>query len=68
MIYKSTLFEDMGFLYYGPVDGHDMKKADQCFPIGKAIHKADFDPFKDKKGKGYSFAEQNPKDFHGFGL
>ena len=65
MIYKSTLFEDMGFLYYGPVDGHDMKKLISVFQLAKQSTKPILIHLKTKKGKGYSFAEQNPKDFHG---
>lgn len=65
MIYKSTLFEDMGFLYYGPVDGHDMKKLISVFRLAKQSTKPILIHLKTKKGKGYSFAEQNPKDFHG---
>mgnify|MGYP002225474002 CR=1 FL=1 len=66
MIYKSTLFEDMGFLYYGPVDGHDMKKLISVFRLAKQSTKPILIHLKTKKGKGYSFAEQNPKDFMGF--
>lgn len=65
MIYKSTLFEDMGFLYYGPADGHDMKRLIDIFQLAKKSTKPIFIHLITKKGKGYSFAEENPKDFHG---
>ena len=61
----STLFEDMGFTYLGPIDGHDLPRLcdmlqwakEQDGPVLVHVHTV--------KGKGYSFAEQNPGKFHG---
>ena len=61
----STLFEDMGFTYLGPIDGHDLSRLcdmlqwakEQDGPVLVHVHTV--------KGKGYSFAEQNPGKFHG---
>ena len=61
----STLFEDMGFTYLGPIDGHDLPRLcdmlqwakEQNGPVLVHVHTV--------KGKGYSFAEQNPGKFHG---
>jgi len=62
-----TLFEDMGFTYLGPVDGHDLPRLcevlqwakEQYAPVVVHVHTV--------KGKGYSYAEQNPGKFHGIG-
>ena len=62
---SSTLFEDMGFTYMGPIDGHDLPRLcdmlqwakEQSGPVLVHVHTI--------KGKGYSFAEQNPGKFHG---
>ena len=66
-IIPGILFEEMGFTYIGPVDGHDivklkesMKKADQV--NGPAIVHVNT-----VKGKGYKPAEENPADYHGVG-
>ena len=61
----STLFEDMGFTYLGPIDGHDLPRLcdmlqwarEQNGPVLVHVHTV--------KGKGYPFAEQNPGKFHG---
>ena len=36
MIYKSTFFEDLGFRYYGPIDGHDIDALVDVFNAAKA--------------------------------
>ena len=61
----STLFEDMGFSYIGPIDGHDLDRLchvlewakEQNGPVVVHVHTV--------KGKGYAFAEENPGKFHG---
>jgi 1-deoxy-D-xylulose-5-phosphate synthase len=63
--YKSTLFEDMGFAYYGPVDGHNIQKLEELFVIAKNLNQPVLLHVVTKKGKGYEFAEKNPKKFHG---
>lgn len=37
LFYNSTIFEDMGFYYIGPVDGHDISTLEDCFELGKAF-------------------------------
>ncbi len=65
-IYKSTFFEDFGFRYMGPIDGHNIDQLCEALETAKMV--------KDKpvllhicttKGKGYDFAEENPSEFHG---
>ena len=65
ILYKSTFFEDMGFYYYGPFDGHDLDKLIEVFRNVKSIDHPVLLHVLTKKGKGYPFAEQNPGAFHG---
>ncbi len=63
--YNSTIFEDMGFAYYGPYDGHDLPFLEEILTSAKEINKPVLIHVMTKKGKGYEHAETNPKDFHG---
>lgn len=65
MIYNRTIFEDMGFYYYGPFDGHDLDKMIEVFNNVKSINHPVLLHVITQKGKGYPFAEQNPGAFHG---
>lgn len=65
LLYDKTLFEDMGFLYYGPIDGHDLNKLIEVFKRIKELSRPVFVHIVTTKGKGYKFAEKNPKQFHG---
>lgn len=62
-----SMFEDLGFLYYGPVDGHDTEALIKALDAVKDLRKPVLLHICTKKGKGYSFAEQNPSDYHGVG-
>ena len=61
----NLLFEEMGFTYYGPIDGHDIKEMEHVFKNAKTISGAVLIHVITKKGKGYKFAEENPEKFHG---
>lgn len=61
----STLFEDMGFTYLGPIDGHDLPRLCDVLEWAKELHGPVVVHVNTIKGKGYSFAEQNPGKFHG---
>ncbi len=63
--YNSTLFEDMGFIYYGPIDGHNINELKSAFKVAKSIDRPVLIHVITTKGKGYKFAEKNPKVFHG---
>ncbi|MDR1253975.1 MAG: 1-deoxy-D-xylulose-5-phosphate synthase [Oscillospiraceae bacterium] len=63
-LYEGTLFEDMGFVYYGPVNGHNLADLIKVFSAVKQIDKPIFVHVNTIKGKGYYFAEQDPKTFH----
>lgn len=65
MIYKSTVFEDMGFAYLGPIDGHDIGLLTKAIEGAKNSKRPALLHINTVKGKGYSFAEENPKHFHG---
>lgn len=65
VLYNSTLFEDMGFYYYGPFDGHNLEQLIDVFENAKNIKHPVLLHVLTCKGKGYSFAEQNPGAFHG---
>lgn len=65
LLYKSTIFEDMGFVYYGPYDGHDIDKMVHVFSGAKKLNHPVLIHVMTKKGKGYPFAEKDPKNFHG---
>jgi len=61
----STYFEDMGFTYLGPVDGHDVDRLCHVMEWAKALQCPVLIHVKTVKGKGYSAAEQMPEKFHG---
>lgn len=65
ILYNSTIFEDMGFHYYGPFDGHDIAKLIDVFKDVKNIQHPVLLHIRTRKGKGYQFAEENPGAFHG---
>ncbi len=65
MIYHSNLFEDFGFNYYGPIDGHNMEELTDVLKAAKSSKGAAFIQVETIKGKGYQFAEENPGAYHG---
>ncbi len=67
LIVPGMLFEDMGLIYLGPVDGHDIKKLYKTFCEAKRVNRAVLVHVRTKKGKGYPPAEENPALFHGPG-
>jgi len=64
-IYQSNLFENLGFQYYGPVNGHNLKELTEVFELAKLIDKPCLIHVKTIKGKGYSPAELNSGMYHG---
>ena len=67
LVSGGTLFEELGFYYLGPIDGHDMKT---LVPVLENIKKSDvgkpiFLHCITKKGKGYKPAEKSDDKFHG---
>lgn len=66
-IYHATFFEDLGFRYYGPVDGHDIDALIDVLKAAKAHNHSVLINVNTVKGKGYNPAEKNPTQFHGIG-
>lgn len=62
---QTTLFDDMGFVYLGPVDGHDLEALDEVLTVAKSYRRPVLVHIKTVKGKGYSPAENNPGEYHG---
>ena len=65
LLYHGTIFENMGFMYCGPVDGHNIKKLVNILSVVKDIDKPILLHINTVKGKGYKYAEKDPKVFHG---
>lgn len=60
-----SMFEQMGFHYLGPVDGHDLKALDEHLRLAVRLKKPVLIHIMTKKGKGYEPAEQAPEKYHG---
>lgn len=65
LIYGSNWFEEMGFCYLGPIDGHNLETLCDVLNRAKEIHRPVFLHIETQKGKGYCFAEENPGEYHG---
>lgn len=66
-VINTTLFEDLGFKYIGPVDGHDLSALITCLEYAKTEKKPTLLHVHTQKGKGYLPAEKDPSAFHGVG-
>jgi len=67
MVLPGTMFEEMGFNYIGPVDGHDMKALLSTLRNIKKLKGPQFLHVATRKGKGYAPAEADPIKWHGPG-
>jgi 1-deoxy-D-xylulose-5-phosphate synthase len=65
MIVPGTLFEELGFNYIGPIDGHDVGMLVETLESLKHIQGPRFLHIVTKKGKGYAPAENDPLAYHG---
>lgn len=65
--HNATFFEDLGFRYYGPIDGHDIESLIAALETAKAHNHSVLVHVSTTKGKGYNPAEKNPTQFHGIG-
>ena len=61
----SSFFENMGFTYLGPADGHDIKYMLYLLELARDLNRPVLIHLTTKKGKGYKFSEEKPSDFHG---
>ena len=65
MVLPGTLFEEMGFKYYGPIDGHDVEELVHVLHNLKSIKGPRLLHVLTQKGKGYEPAEEDPCTYHG---
>ena len=61
----SGIFDDLGFYYIGPVDGHDEKALETTLRWAKDLHRPVVVHVVTVKGKGYAPAEADPQTYHG---
>lgn len=66
-ILPCSMFENMGFTYLGPVDGHNVKQLTQLLRYAKELNEPVLLHVRTIKGKGYAPAETAPDRFHGVG-
>lgn len=64
VLYHSTMFEDMGFVYLGPIDGHNIAELEEALRAAKKLRRPVFVHVNTVKGKGFRPAEINPGAFH----
>ncbi len=67
MVIPGTLFEELGFNYIGPIDGHDLDTLVKTLKNLKTLEGPQFLHIVTRKGKGYTPAEENPCGYHGVG-
>ncbi|MFA5008821.1 MAG: 1-deoxy-D-xylulose-5-phosphate synthase, partial [Candidatus Omnitrophota bacterium] len=64
LIVPGIFFEELGFRYFGPIDGHDFNKLIPTLKNVLSLNGPRILHVITKKGKGYKFSENNPEDFH----
>jgi 1-deoxy-D-xylulose-5-phosphate synthase len=65
VFYTDNFFVDLGFEYAGPIDGHNIPQLVQIIKDARNLRKPVVIHVITQKGKGYSFAEENPGSYHG---
>lgn len=66
-VLDGIMFEELGFKYFGPVDGHNMEDLIENLNMAKEVQGPVFLHVITKKGKGYRSAEETPSKYHGTG-
>ncbi len=64
---RDNIFQKMGLVYLGPIDGHNIAAMTRLFERAKQLNKPVLIHVNTVKGKGYEFAENRPDRFHGLG-
>ena len=64
LIIPKMFFENIGFTYLGPVDGHNIEQLQNIMRLSKQVEAPVLIHVLTKKGKGYKIAEENPDKFH----
>ncbi len=67
LLVESSIFEELGFTYFGPIDGHNITEMTEVLSHAKMLKGPVLIHVITKKGKGYAFAEDKPHKFHGIG-
>lgn len=67
LLIPGMLFEELGFRYFGPIDGHNIAQLVAAFKNLMDLNEPILIHVITKKGKGYKFAEENPTTFHSTG-
>lgn len=67
LMVPTSIFEELGFTYLGPVDGHDVEGLIDILQAARKINGPVMVHVLTKKGKGYKPAEESPNKFHGTG-
>ena len=67
MVLPGTLFEELGFNYIGPIDGHDVETLERTLRNQRQLKGPQFLHVVTRKGKGYAPAEADPIKWHGPG-
>lgn len=66
-VLSTTIFEELGFDFVGPVDGHNLKELEEGLKVAKSKCRPVVVAVNTVKGKGYAPAEANPGEYHGIG-
>ena len=64
LVIQRMFFEDIGFTYLGPVDGHNIEQLESILTMSKQVNGPVLIHVLTTKGKGYEIAEKNPDKFH----
>ena len=67
ILFHSTMFEDFGFEFIGPIDGHNLSELETGLKAARSLGRPVFVHVNTVKGKGYAPAERNPGEYHGIG-
>lgn len=67
LFFPDTIFDELGFRYMGPYDGHDIPTIERVLETAKGFSGPVLIHLVTQKGKGFSYAEDEPERFHGVG-
>ena len=66
-VMHAAVFEELGFKYFGPIDGHDIDELIEALEVARSLERPVLIHAVTVKGKGYRNAEQSPERYHGTG-
>ncbi|MCL4424172.1 MAG: 1-deoxy-D-xylulose-5-phosphate synthase [Firmicutes bacterium] len=65
LLVPGVIFEELGYTYFGPIDGHDIVEMQRVFLQAKSLRGPVVIHVLTQKGRGYPLAEDKPEKFHG---